>query len=347
MKLGRREKVLAVVVAVALALVLWQLGLVLVRSKLSTPGTSISELRAQRDAKQKMLDGYRRTVERAALAAAKLAEWQRRCLPSDPAAARAHYQDWLRELIERLDFRDREVFSGEPQSRQGAGGVPIYTVFPFRIQGRATLAQVVQFLHAFYTAGHLHKIRRLTLYPAEGSGLLDVSMSIEALSLPKADRRETLSELRSDRLQLDDVAAYLEQIDRRLMEGDRYVERGGVFLAYVPPPPPPRPPDPRPPYRPPTPPPPPPAPPRFDHCKYTKVSAILEIDGKPEVWLLVQTTGERRMLGEGESFEIGGTKGRVIRIGLHEVEIELDGECRLLASGETLREGIVLPKPPE
>ncbi len=341
MRLRRREKVLAVVVAVALAIVLWQLGLVLIRSRLSTPGVSLSDLRAQRNTKQKVLDDHRRTVERAEQAATRLAQWQRRCLPSDPAAARAHYQDWLRELIERLDFRGREVFSGEPQSRQGPGGVPIYTVFPFRIQGRATLEQVVEFLHAFYTAGHLHKVRRLTLYPAEGSGLLDVSVSIEALSLPRADRRDTLSEVHSDRLKLDDVEAYLQQIDRRLMEGQRYVERGGVFAAYVPPAPPPRPPEPPPPYQP------PPSPPRFDHCKYTKVSAILEIDGKPRVWLLVQTTGERRELGEGEAFEIGGTRGRVIRIGLHEVEIELDGEYRLLASGETLREGIVLPKLPD
>ncbi len=331
MRLRRREKVLAGVAAAVLALVLWQFGLVLVRSRMSTPGASLSDLRAQRDTKQNVLDGHRRTVERAEQAAAKLAEWQRRCLPSDPAAARAHYQEWLRELIERLEFRDREVFSGEPQSRQGAGGVPIYTVFPFRIQGRATLEQVVRFLHAFYTAGHLHKV-------------LDISVSIEALSLPRADRRDRLGEVRSDRLEFDDVETYLQQIDRRLMEGDRYVERGGVFAAYQPPPPPPRPPEPRPPYRPPAP---PPSPPRFDHCKYTKVSAILEIDGKPEVWLLVQTTGERRRLGEGEAFEIGGTRGRVIRIGLHEVEIELDGEYRLLASGETLREGIVLPKLPE
>jgi len=339
-KLRRREKVLAGVAGVLLAFVLFQFALVMVRRTLSTPGASLSDLRTQRDAKQKVLDSHRRTVERAQAAAAKLAQWRRRSLPSDRTAARAHYQDWLRELVEKLNFRDRDVFSGEPQSRQG-----MYVVFPFRIQGRATLGQVVQFLHAFYTAGHLHKVRRLTLHPVEGSPLLDVAISIEAVSLPRADRRDKLSTVRSDRLKLDSVEAYLEQIDRRLMEGDRYVDRGGVFAAYQPPPPPPRPP--RPPPSPPRPPAPPPSPPRFDHCKYTKVSAILEVDGKPQVWLLVQTTGDRLELSEGDTFEIGGISGRIVHIGRHEVEIELDGESRLLASGETLREGIVLPKLPD
>jgi len=59
----------------------------------------------------------------------------------------------------------------------------------------------------------------------------------------------------------------------------------------------------------------------------------------------VQTTGQCLELEEGDSFEIAGTHGRIVRIGIHEVEIELDGQYRLLSSGETLREGIALPAP--
>jgi len=341
-KLRRREKILAAVAGALMVLLMFRVALVLGRASVGASGRSLAELRAVRDKKQEELARHRRAVEQAEQAALKLAEWQRRSLPSDPTAARAQYQDWLRELVEQIEFQQRDVFSGEPQSRQG-----IYTVFPFRIQGRASLEQVVRFLYEFYQAGHLHKVRRLALLPVEGSSLLDVSISIEALALPKADRRQSLCTERSDRLKHDDVAEYLEQIDRRLMErlkeGDRYVDRGGLFLAYQPPPPPP--PPPRPPSPPPRPPSPPPRPPRFDHCKYTRVSAILEVDGKPQVWLLVHTTGQCLELEEGDSFEIAGTHGRIVRIGIHEVEIELDGQYRLLSSGETLREGIALPAP--
>jgi len=204
-KLRRREKILAAVAGALMVLLMFRVALVLGRASVGASGRSLAELRAVRDKKQEELARHRRAVEQAEQAALKLAEWQRRSLPSDPTAARAQYQDWLRELVEQIEFQQRDVFSGEPQSRQG-----IYTVFPFRIQGRASLEQVVRFLYEFYQAGHLHKVRRLALHPVEGSSLLDVSISIEALALPKSDRRQSLCTERSDRLKHDDVAEYLE-----------------------------------------------------------------------------------------------------------------------------------------
>jgi len=185
-KLRRREKILAAVAGALMVLLMFRVALVLGRASVGASGRSLAELRAVRDKKQEELARHRRAVEQAEQAALKLAEWQRRSLPSDPTAARAQYQDWLRELVEQIEFQQRDVFSGEPQSRQG-----IYTVFPFRIQGRASLEQVVRFLYEFYQAGHLHKVRRLALHPVEGSSLLDALGPAEARrcgGIPGADR---------------------------------------------------------------------------------------------------------------------------------------------------------------
>lgn len=331
MTLGKREKILAgavgAMVVVLVAQIVW--------SQLGGPGAG--ELRRQRNELKTKIDGYKKTVEAAADAVARLDRWEAASLPRKLDAARSCYQAWLRGLVEKFGFRGCEVFSGEPQARRDA-----YTVFPFQIQGEASLDELVRFLHEFYSTGHLHKVRRLSIRPIGDGSRLQLAIAIEALSLPNADRLDTLSEAKADRLRLGQLDAYRRLVNRRLMESERWVETGGLFAAWRPAPKPPDPPwvDRR--VEPPRQPPPPPPPP-FDHGRFAVVTGILEVDGRPQLWLLVQTTGQRQQLGQGDEFRVGLRRGKVVWIGSREAEIELDGKRRLVSVGQRLDEGIETP----
>jgi hypothetical protein len=336
MILGKREKILAGAVG---ALVLLVVGQLLYSSLFSEGRQSLGELRRQRNELRRRVEAHQQTVEQAKAALARLARWEEASLPRKPDAARSGYQAWLRGLVEKIGFRGADVLSLDQTRREA------YTGYPFQVQGDASLDQIVRFLHEFYSAGHLHKIRRLSIVPIGSGERFNLAVSIEALALPGADREDTLTESNSDRLRLASLDEYRARINRRLMEGTRYVETGGLFASWQPPPKPPDPPrPPTPPPRPPTPPPTPPPPPAFDHSRYAVVTGILEVDGRPQLWLLAQTTGTRYELGEGEEFRIGGASGKVVRIGPREAEIDIGGRRRLLTVGQNLHEGLEVPE---
>ena len=69
----------------------------------------------------------------------------------------------------------------------------MYTRMSFTVRGHVSLADLTQFLYDFYSAGHLQQIRQMTMKPVEHAGELDVNVTIEALSLPNADRKDQLS----------------------------------------------------------------------------------------------------------------------------------------------------------
>jgi hypothetical protein len=335
MALKKRERNLALATAALLAVfaAVWMFS-----GGGEGPSLSIADLRKQRDLK--LADLAKKQAASAGLQAnrAKLAGWEKQALPAQADAAQSSYQTWLRALVGRQNFRTPKIDATGADTRRG-----VCTVLRFTLQARATLDQLTRFLYDFYAAGHLHQVRRLTVAPAENSkDLFDVTLGIEALSLPSADRKDKLSTERSQRLGKPDVKEYLQTVVRRRMEGERFVDGLGVFTPYSPPPPPPvvrR----DPPPRPPTPPPrDPPKPPAFDHTKYTVVTAINVVDGTPEVWLRVQTTGQQFVLHEGGKFQVGEVRGSVGRIKRHEVEIELNGQRRLVPNGGNLRDGVAI-----
>src|SRR6185295_1306096 len=82
----------------------------------------------------------------------------------------------------------------------------------------------------------------------------------------------------------------------------------------------------------------PPKPPVFDTAKHAVITAIIEVDHEPELWLSVRTTGKTLRLREGESFEVGALTGKVVRIGDREAEFETGGKRLLVALGDSLRE---------
>jgi hypothetical protein len=292
--LSKREKILAaaagaLVLATALALLL-----------LTGDSRSRSRLRADRDRLAAEVEKKQAKVDGARRALAQLTEWERRALPTDAARARSLYQNWLRELADRAQFRQVNIDSGEPQIKRNA-----YTLFSFTVRGRTSLVQLAKFFHEFYSAGHLQQLRRLDVKPVEKSTDVDVILGIEALLLPGADRTDKLSTEPGNRLKSVKLSDYGIVAARNLFAPP---------VSQTPNVP-------------------------FDAAQLTFVTAILEVDGKAQVWLLDRTAGKTFRLGPGEKFEIGPLHGSVVEIGRRDVVLELDGKQRRLTYGDHLRAG--------
>jgi len=325
MALQKREKILA---ASTGALLVVTAVFYLMSGGSST--SSISQLNRQYDDLTVEVAEKQQQADRLEKYETQLDELENRSLPSNHEMARSLYQKWLRELVfTRVRFRDAKVDPGEPQPRAN------YWKLRFTVIANGTLTQLTEFLHGFYSVDHLHKIVRLTAKPLGESETLVLVISIDALSMPGATRVDTLSKEPGNRLALSALEDYREVIVRRRVEEDRFVDTGGLFASYVPerrPPPDPPPRDDRPPE---------PKPPGFDIAKYTKVTATIAEDGRPEVWFGIKPTGKRLVLYEGDPFEVGPVSGTVVKIEPRRryVIIEVDGRQHRLELGDSL-EGV-------
>jgi hypothetical protein len=303
MTLNKREKTIAIAVGSLFAVLIlyyaWPSSDVSTASLLERRDSLNQEVRT----KDKQILQGKKTKQR-------LADMQSRALPEEKSNARTLYQSWLLKLADGVKLQKLDVSALEPQSRK------IYTVFSFNVTGRGTLEQLVQFLHAFYAADHLHKISSLSITPVKKSSDLDLQITIEALSLPGSMQKDKLSDKTSKRLKLDSLEAYKKTIVNR-----------NLFAAYSPPKPAtnntvkeePK------------------SPPKVDPLQYTILTAIIEADGIPEAWLSEKTTGKLHIVHEGDDFTIGKVHGKVNRIGYNEIEIEIDGKTRTVTYGNSLK----------
>jgi hypothetical protein len=306
MTLSKREKTLAAVVAAfAAALVLW-LGFGLFSGPLST-------LRSQIAAQTDKLETLQDQVVAAKKDQDRMARWNRRALPSDVARAGSLYQNWLLELAGKAGFRQKKVEPGEVRTRTDS-----YSQLPFTVRGQATLEELVTFLYEFYSAGHLHQIRRLTVRPVEKSKDLDLVITVEALSLPAADRKDQLSKEPAKRLALGSLEEYRKAIAGR-----------NILSPYRPPvvAKPSKPPESEPKSEP------------FDASKFAFVTGIVEVNGEPQVWVKARTTDEKFQLRQGENFQMGPFRATIARIDQRNVEIEIDGNRHTIPLGSSLRGG--------
>jgi hypothetical protein len=255
-----------------------------------------------RNAKTKVLEGdlQKRKAElaKARQAGKKLSDWERQSLPSDTEVARSLYQGWLLELVNHVGLADPNVNSNEPASYKGQ-----FTTLGFSIRGRGTLEQLGKFLFEFYSAGHLHQIQSIVITPLQKTGELDLSITIDALALPGADRKDRLSAERSDRLASAKPEDYRSIVQRNL-----FAVGGGL-----------------------------------DPTDQTYLSAVNYVDGEPEAWFTLRNSDELLKLRKGSRLEIGQFSGKLIEIDDADVILESDGQRWLLTIGDNLTEAYALP----
>ena len=168
-------------------------------------GLYAQPLREKRNRQQALSDELHQTKIDIKLAEQKLPQlddFQVRSLPYEIELAISGYRGWLFGVIEEVGLKRTSVDSGQP-IRVGK----IYDRLTFSVRGSGSLEQVTQFMHRFYSAGHLHKIRSVTFNPT-ATGRVDLSLSVEALALTTATSRDSLTSDSATRLASGEEADY-------------------------------------------------------------------------------------------------------------------------------------------
>ncbi len=262
-------------------------------------------LQARRSTAERLANEIEKRAARLAQArkaAKELASWEQRSLPSDPVAARSAYQAWLLDLVNRLELVNPNVSSGEPALRGG-----MYYTVNFSLQAAGTLEQWTQFLFEFYRAGYLHQIRSIGFTPVGKKGQIILSLAIEALALPGADRSDGLPEETSDRLAFEKLEDY-----RVIAERNLFGPGGSV-----------------------------------DPTDHAYLTAINHVNGQPEAWftLRTETDPDRSLLKVrvGTPLKVGQFHATVVEIDREDVILEAAGQRWILAIGESLAQAFALP----
>jgi len=180
----------------------------------------------------------------------------------------------------------------------------LYASLGFSVRGRGTLEQLTRFLYDFYHADHLHHIESLSLSPIAKSDELEIAMAIEALSLPEGARKDRLSTQPSDRLASQSLADYRSIVERNLFG----IGGGGL-----------------------------------DAADFAYLTAITNVDGRPQAWFTLRATGELVKLHSGERLSIGAINATIFDISDSDVVLLCDDERWLVGLGENLMQASTLP----
>jgi len=304
-----REKKLAVGLAAVV-------GLLAVYYLYETVAGKFSDREKQIDRWNQTIADNQAKIDAGNRAQKKMKNWESISLPSDTKIAPSLYQSWLMKLVD-----DAQLESATVQLQTTVGHTATFEKYDFQIKADAdiSMTQVVDFLYRFYSSNQLHKIRQLMIKPHADGKALDVTIDIEALLLPGADRKDKLSNEKLNQLALGDVKTYEKAIDDR-----------NLFSEYVPPRQRAEPTRPR-------------SSPPIDVAKFATVTGIVEQDDQPQVWVLVKTTGELLKLHEGEEFTVGNVKCKVLKIGVRDAVITTEGKLVQVFIGDNLREGTAVP----
>ncbi|MEM7312557.1 MAG: cadherin repeat domain-containing protein [Planctomycetota bacterium] len=171
-----RERVLALVVCgmFALIAVFWVGNQV---------RRSFSRREGQKKQLEMQLEQKRLSMARARYTAEQMSTYEDMSLPSDLENAQSQYQNWLSELSS--DFVGEEV-KLTSKSKRPDGSM----VITCNVNGRADLRQLSEWLYEFYAVDALHRIRQMPLKPVPDTRLLDITIVVDALVLPGADKNK-------------------------------------------------------------------------------------------------------------------------------------------------------------
>ena len=233
-------------------------------------------------------------------------------LPSNDSVAQSAYQNWLLDQAKTSGLREIKTDQGSISPFKD-----YYKKFTLTLNGRASLEQLATFLERFQRTDHLQLIRSISIRPLKESRDMDVAIKVESLALKQAKAATTLAmNDRTDALSPDAQKAIRKTI----------VDRA-LFSAYVPPTPPrndsPLPPPPR---------------NEFEHNPYCYVTAIVEVNGKPQVWVDVRTEAKKYRLYEGEMFRLDGIRCFIKKIEFDRVVVEAGSELLTIKVGKAFAE---------
>jgi hypothetical protein len=298
MAMQQRERILAIGLGLVVLLIVLYFGF----GRYRTMFTSRESLLETRRREVSQLDAKLAKINRDM---ARRRELEKRSLPSAIYEAERLYQEWLVSIAGRLTAPN--VTTRDVRTRSKG-----YEALGFRVSGEGTLEQITQVLHDFYSANHLHQITMLNIDPQEKTKTLKLDMHVDALILPGVKRTNTLTSEPGDNLALEGFDTYKSAIVGR-----------NLFAEYAPPAAQPTPEPPK---------------PDFDKAKLAFFTSIVEVDGRPQAWLVDRAVSKQTYLYEGDEFDVAGVKGKVKRIDFDRgfVELEIDGKPVAVTQNKSL-----------
>ena len=197
--MNQRERVLAILTGVCVALVVGYYFLSQYRGALATRDRQIELL-------SKKLSDEKFITKKAENAQDRLAVYRQHALPENSRASQSFYQERLRETLESTGFDDVVI---KPLNGRRSGN---HHQHMFSISGKATMPQLVRFTYEFYSFNILHKFTKLTITPVKESEMLDVAMNVSVLSVDGAEDLPKLEEVRRSHLTHGTLEDYTEVI---------------------------------------------------------------------------------------------------------------------------------------
>ena len=269
-----REKTLALAVGAMVLLWAANIGWTRYQSALQANQNNQTQVAQElSEAKTAVLRGRR--------AQSRLRKWNKQSLPTDPDLARALYQDWLREQLSTAGITVKNLDVSMPRSSSKS-----YQQFTFTVSASGDLEQFTAFLYKFYQAKHLHRLSQTTLSPVDDRGTLNITLKVDALALPNADRADQLA------------SGSLDAFDQSVDEFQALIGERDIFSVYQPPKPPEQPAEEV-----------AEAPPEDDEAEQAMFSGIHYGDDGWLMLISMQDSGELLYFREGDEIQIGQFSG--------------------------------------
>ncbi|GHT11022.1 hypothetical protein FACS1894170_04040 [Planctomycetales bacterium] len=241
----------------------------------------------------------------------RLTELTNQSLPSRDDAALSQYQNYLMDLARTAGIKEYrgEAPSVVKQKNQ-------YSKFSFTIHGKGSLEQIAEFLRQFQKTPYLHLVRSVSPRPTKKPDEFDVSIKIEALSLPQSRSNKTLPEVPAEVIAVaEDEKALLKAIKDR-----------ALFSEYQP----------QPNNQPPE-----PEKPKldtFDMSPFCYLTAIVEPGEKYQCWINNRIENKTYILSVGEMFKLGDVRCFVKKIEFDRVQFEAAGGLYTIRIGKSFAE---------
>jgi hypothetical protein len=199
--MNRREKMLAASVGILVLLTILNFGIKRVVGQFTDRREQIEKLKSDIETKELV-------VRRGTVAQGSLKVYNERSLPSDPVLASSRYRAWLHEWVGQANLKANVKHVRVSPYQQS------HDRHTFSVTCDATLPQLVDLLFRFYSTDFLHRIKNLQAKPLEGK-LLTLNFTLEAISMPDAEKDRELRDIATQRLAFDTLEDYQKVIVRR------------------------------------------------------------------------------------------------------------------------------------
>lgn len=181
--MSQRERYLAIAVGVVLALLVVNIGFKKIVGNLRTQEDRL-------DATYAELESLNNAINMGNKAKEKIAQLRIKSLPSKPEIAEAQYKEWLYELATTSGLTQVKITSlgsRRVKAKNQPNEAPdAFTLYDFRLKGRCRLDKTIELLGHYYDRNYLHRISSLNLKPARDADLVEIDLTSQVISLPRA-----------------------------------------------------------------------------------------------------------------------------------------------------------------